>query len=80
MSPAQASFTVNDKWYLNYRFDVGTVASDLTCNAAVQFGRRYNWGSLMLGDPYLHYDFDSDFEILKDLNVHGPLIGAAWEF
>jgi len=72
--------SLGDKWYLNYRFDIGTGGSDLTWNTAAQLGRRYNWGSMMLEYRYLHYDFNSDFKILKDLDVHGPFIGALWEF
>jgi hypothetical protein len=71
---------LSDKWWLNYRFDIGAGGSDLTWNAAAQLGRRFDWGSLVLGYRYLHHDFDSDFKLLKDLDIHGPLIGAAWEF
>jgi len=71
---------LSDKWWLTYRFDVGSGGSDLTWNASAQFGRRYDWGSLAVGYRYLHYDFDSDFKLLKDLDVYGPVIGAAWEF
>jgi hypothetical protein len=71
---------LSDKWWLTYRFDVGTGGSDVTWNAATQFGRKYDWGSLAAGYRYLHYDFDSDFKPLKDLDVYGPFIGAVWEF
>ena len=71
---------LSDKWWLNYRFDIGTGDSDLTWNAVAQFGYAYDWGSLVVGYRYLHYDFDSDFKLLKDLDVHGPLIGALFEF
>ena len=72
--------SLNDRWYLNYRFDIGGGSSDLTWNAVAQFGRRFDWGHLMLGYRYLYYNFDSDFKPLKDLQAYGPLIGAAWEF
>lgn len=71
---------LSDKWWLNYRFDIGGGDSDLTWNAAVQFGRDYDWGSAVLGYRYLYYDFDSSFELLKDLDVYGPLVGVAWDF
>ena len=71
---------LSDKWWLNYRFDIGAGGSDLTWNAAAQIGRRYSWGSLVLGYRYLHYDFDSDFKLMKDLDVYGPVVGAVWEF
>jgi hypothetical protein len=71
---------LGDKWWLNYRFDIGAGDSDLTWNAVAQFGYTYDWGSLVVGYRYLHYDFDSDFKLLKDLDVDGPFIGALWEF
>jgi len=71
---------LSDKWWLSYRFDIGTGGSDLTWNAAAQLGRKFNWGSLAVGYRYLHYDFDSDFKLMKDLDVYGPVIGAVWEF
>ena len=71
---------LSDKWWLVYRFDIGAGGSDLTWNAVAQVGRKYDWGSLVAGYRYVHYDFDSDFKLLKDLDVYGPVIGAAWEF
>lgn len=71
---------LSDKWWLTYRFDIGTGDSDLTWNASLQFGRKFNWGSLAVGYRYLHYDFASDFKLMKDLDVYGPVIGAVWEF
>lgn len=71
---------LSDKWWLTYRFDVGSGGSDLTWNASAQFGRKYDWGSLAAGYRYLHYDFDSDFTLMKDLDVYGPFLGAVWEF
>jgi hypothetical protein len=71
---------LSDKWWLTYRFDIGAGGSDRTWNASLQFGRKYDWGSLAVGYRYLHYDFDSDFKLMEDLDVYGPVIGAAWEF
>jgi len=71
---------LGDKWWLSYRFDIGTGESNLTWNASAQFGRRFGWGSLAFGYRYIHYDFDSNFKLLKDLDTYGPVIGAAWEF
>ena len=71
---------LSDKWMLIYRFDIGSGGSDQTWNAVAQFGYQYDWGSLVVGYRYLHYDFDSDFKLMKDLDVHGPLIEVLWEF
>ena len=35
---------LSDKWWLNYRFDIGAGDSDLTWNAVAQFGYTYDWG------------------------------------
>ena len=71
---------LSDQWWFNYRFDIGTGESDQTWNAVAQLGYQRDWGSVVLGYRYLHYDFDSDFKLLKDTDVHGPLIGVLWEF
>jgi hypothetical protein len=71
---------LSDNWWLTYRFDIGTGDSDLTWNASLQFGRKFDWGSLAFGYRYLHYDFAPDFNLMKDLDIYGPVIGAAWEF
>lgn len=70
---------LSDKWWLTYRFDIGTGCSDQTWNAVVQAGRRCDCGSPAAGFRYLHYGFDSDFKILEDLDIHGPFLGAVWE-
>ena len=71
---------LSDKWWLTNRFDIGTGDSDLTWNASAQLGRKFDWGSLAVGYRFPHYDFSSDFKLMKDLDVYGPVIGAAWEF
>ena len=71
---------LSDKWWLTYRFDIGSGGSDLSWIGSAQFGRKYDWGSLAVGYRYIHTDFGSDFKLVKELDVHGPLIGAVWEF
>lgn len=71
---------LSDKWWLSYRFDIGTGDSDPTGYASVQFGSKYKWGSLAVGYRYQHNDFSPDFDLMKDIDVYGPVIGAAWEF
>lgn len=71
---------LSEKWWMSYRFDVGAGESDLTTMAAVQVGHKYDWGILSLGYRYMRYEFNSDFKLMKDVEWHGPLIGAVWEF
>jgi hypothetical protein len=65
---------------MNYKFDVGGGGSDLTWEAVAAVGYDYNWGELQMGYRYLHYDFDSSFDLLSELDVYGPYIGAVWSF
>lgn len=51
-----------------------------TWNAIAQVGYTYDWGSLVGGYRYLSYDFDSDFKLMKDLDVYGPFLGLLFEF
>jgi len=71
---------LNDQWKMNYKFDVGGGGSDLTWEAVAAVGYDYNWGELQMGYRYLHYDFDSSFDLLSELDVYGPYIGAVWSF
>ena len=72
---------LSDKWWLSYRFDVGAGDSDLTWTAAAQIGRRFGWGSVTGGWRYQGYEFDSsDFPLVEELSVNGPVIGLVWEF
>ena len=73
-------YALNENWYIPYRFDIGAGESDLTWNALGGVGYRFGWGDVIAGYRYLHYDFGSDFELLADLDVHGPLIAAQWHF
>ena len=71
---------LKDKWKMNYKFDVGGGGSDLTWEAVAAVSSDYNWGELHMGYRYLHYDFDSSFDLLSELDVDGPYIGAVWNF
>lgn len=69
---------LNDKWKMNYKFDVGGGGSDLTWEAVAAVSYDYNWGELYMGYRHIHYDFDSSFDLLSELDVDGPYIGAVW--
>ena len=46
--------------------------------AAVSYD--YNWGELHMGYRYIHYDFDSSFDLLSELDVDGLCVGAGLSF
>ena len=64
---------------MTYRLDAGAWESDKTWNVVVQAGKQYDWGSLAFGYRHLHYDFDSDFKLMKDMDTYGPFFGAVWD-
>jgi hypothetical protein len=71
---------LNDRWDMNYKFDVGGGGSELTWEAIAGVGYDYNWGELQMGYRYVYYDFDSSFEPLSKLETYGPYIAAVWTF
>jgi hypothetical protein len=72
-------FTVGEKWFVPYHADIGTGDSDLTWQLFGGIGYRFGWGDIMLG--YRHLAFDqSDDNIVQDLEMNGPIMGAAFHF
>ena len=63
---------------LSLRYRCRRLGPDLECRCAVRLHIRL--GGLVVGYRYLSYDFDSDFKLMKELDIYGPVIGAAWEF
>lgn len=73
--------TLGDNWWMTYRFDGGAGDSEQTWNIGVQVARRFDWGSVSVGYRYQAWEFDSsDYPLLEDMNVNGPIIGFIWEF
>lgn len=71
--------TVGEKWFLPYYADIGTGDSDLTWQMFGGIGYRFGWGDIMLG--YRHLAFDQgDDKIVQDLEMSGPVMGAAFHF
>ena len=71
---------LNDRWDVNYKFDVGGGGSKLTWEAVTSVGYDYDWGELQFGYRYTYYDFDSSFKLLSELDVYGPYIAGVWSF
>ena len=75
----QGKSGINDRWYFDYYGDIGTGQSKLTWQAKAGFGYHFNKWTATFGYRYLRWNFEST-EILEDLTIVGPYIGAKWTF
>lgn len=71
--------TLNEQWYLPFYLDIGTGESDLTWQAALSVGYRFNSFDVVAGYRYLNWDL-SDNPALDDLTVNGPYAGLKFFF
>lgn len=75
----QGSYTINEDWYIPYHLDIGTGDSDITMEADISLGYRFDWGDVLLTYRYLHYGFGDD-RIVNDFDLYGPKIGLVFHF
>jgi len=66
---------INDQWYFDYYGDVGTGQSSLTYQAKVGFGYNFNKWTGTFGYRHMRWNYKSQ-ELLEDLTITGPYIGA----
>lgn len=72
--------TLNEKWYLDYYADIGAGGqTDLTWQARLGGGYRFNKFTATFGFRYLRWNFDGSGS-LENLRVIGPQVGARWTF
>jgi len=64
-------------WYIPYYADVGTGDSDLTWQAMLGVGYRFNWGEVTLAYRALGYDFSNND---ADLTLYGPGLGVGFSW
>ena len=79
----KGEYEFNEKWYMPFRFDVGTGDSDVTWQAFAGVGYKYENFDFIAGYRYLDWEFeDSDpaLGMLTDLDLSGPVIGAKFNF
>lgn len=79
----RGKYDLNEKWYMPFHVDVGTGDSDVTWQAFVGVGYKYESWDLLAGYRYMNWEFeDSDpaAGALTDLTVDGPIIGAKFYF
>lgn len=70
---------LSENWYVPYLFDIGAGDADLTYQAEVSVGYRFNWGNLLATYRYIHYEADNG-SLLKDFDMYGPKIGVSFNF
>ncbi|NDR58737.1 hypothetical protein [Aliiruegeria sabulilitoris] len=70
---------LSGNWYADYCADVGTGDSDLTWQAAVGLGYRFEKLDIAFGHRYLRWDLDSSSD-LSDLTIKGPYAGLKFVF
>jgi len=73
----QGKTGINDRWYFDYYGDIGTGQSKLTWQAKAGFGYHFNKWTATFGYRYLRWNYEST-EILKNLTIVGPYVGARW--
>lgn len=67
------------RWNAKYYLDVGSGSSDLTWQAMAGVEYSYGWGDVLLMYRHLDYDEGSN-ELLRNLTLSGPIIGARFRF
>jgi hypothetical protein len=70
---------LNDKWFTLYSVNAGTGDSDFTWEAQAAFVHRFKKLDAVAGWRYLYYDIGSD-DVLKELSVNGPYVGAMFHW
>jgi hypothetical protein len=68
-----------ENWTFPYYLDVGTGSSDLTWQASVGVGYRFNWGEISAYYRGLHYEQDAS-SLVQNLDLSGPAFGATFRF
>ena len=68
-----------DRWFMPYRFDIGTGDSDHTWQAMAGVGYQFDKFKMVATYRYMKWEFDNDY-VLEDLEVYGPMVGAIFTF
>ena len=79
----QTYFDLNEKWFLQTHFDVGTGDSDLTWQALGLLGYKHDNVDITLGYRHIKWEFgssDSISETFDELEYTGPMLGARFHF
>lgn len=69
----------DSRWFLPWHLDLGAGESDLTWQAYAGAGYAFEWGEVVAGWRHLDYRFE-DGGVLQDIELGGPLVGAAFRW
>lgn len=70
-----------DDWFLPYYLDIGAGNySNWTWQGWAGIGYRFHWGDLVLVYRNLYYTTTSNNELLQDLRLAGPALGATFRW
>jgi hypothetical protein len=67
----------SSNWFIPYYADVGTGDCNLTWQAMLGLGYRFDWGHVTLAYRALGYDFNKDN---TDLTLYGPGLGVGFRW
>ena len=76
----RGKFDLSDNWYLVGYGDLGTGQSDFTWQAWGTINYRWDPVTITAGYRYMSWDFDSDADLLSELDLHGPIAGVKFNF
>jgi hypothetical protein len=80
---ARGNVELNQNWFMPFHVDVGAGDTELTWQAFVGVGYKYEKFDLIMGYRYLDWDFDDSDkggDTFNDFTISGPIIGAKFTF
>jgi len=76
----KGDYTLNEKWYMPFTFDVGSGDSDLTWQAFAGVGYKYENFDFLADYRYLKWEFEDESVGFNDLDLSRTIIGAKFRF
>jgi len=77
----RARANLGSNWYLPFYFDAGTGDSKFTWQGLAGIGYQFKKVNVIASYRYLKYEFDDEpGDLLAELEIKGPLLGASFRF
>jgi hypothetical protein len=76
----RGTIEISQRWYMPYRFDIGTGDSDTIAQALAGFAYRFDSFDLQFGYRYMTWRPANDSELFREQNVYGFYAGALFRF